>query len=72
MTFNMLLFITATFVLVVVSVLLAYSLVHAYWNLARRQENGDRPRPGLILETIWTIMPLGLLAVLLILTFQAI
>ena len=72
MTFNMLLFIAATIVLVVVSVLLAYSLVRAYWNLARRQENGGRPRPGLILETIWTIMPLGLLAVLLILTFQAI
>lgn len=72
MTFNMLFFIAATIILVIVSVLLAYSLVRAYWNLARRQANSDRPRPAIILETIWTIMPLGLLAVLLILTFQAI
>ncbi|MCB0167784.1 MAG: hypothetical protein KDI79_26390 [Anaerolineae bacterium] len=68
----MLFFIAATIVLVIVSVLLAHSLVRAYWNLARRQENSDRPRPAIILETIWTIMPLGLLAVLLILTYQAI
>ncbi|MCB9100385.1 MAG: hypothetical protein H6632_12655 [Anaerolineales bacterium] len=72
MTFNMLLFTTATIILIIVSILLAYSLVRAYWRLARRQENRDQPRSGLILETVWTLMPLGLLAVLLILTFQAI
>lgn len=72
MTFNMLLFTTATIILIIVSILLAYSLVRAYWRLARRQENRDQPRSGLILEIIWTLMPLGLLAVLLMLTFQAI
>ncbi|MCB0208041.1 MAG: hypothetical protein KDJ52_01850 [Anaerolineae bacterium] len=72
MTFTMLLFIAATVILAVVSLLLGHSLIRAYTQMGRRQEPDHHLRPSVVLETVWTLMPLGLLVVLLILTYQAI
>ncbi|MCB0194924.1 MAG: hypothetical protein KDJ65_23440 [Anaerolineae bacterium] len=72
LSFAMLFFIAATVVLAVVSVLLGHSLIRAYTQMGHRQDPDHHLRPSIILETVWTLMPLGLLVVLLILTYQAI
>lgn len=68
----MLFFLAATAVLIVITILLVHSLLRGYRYAAGRQDADIPDRPGLVLEAFWTLVPFGILAVLLVLTFQAI
>lgn len=68
---NFLIFSLAAIILLVSCVLLIHSLVRGYRRPADSPETARALPTSLPLEVLWTLLPVGLLVVLLIMTYQA-
>lgn len=69
--FNFLIFVIAAVILLVTCLLLVQSLVRSYRRPADSLETAQALRTSRSLEALWTLLPIGLLVVLLVLTYQA-
>ena len=70
-TFSTIIFWSVAVITLVVSLLLSFSIIRFQHNLADQSTEPGDFRDNNVLGFIWTLVPLGILAVLLILAFQA-